>query len=80
MSNRSPAPAVATARGRVASLTRSRDDQDPDLVDARRDLAAANLADHVHKIIANAPPLTPEQRDTLVAAFYGFTGGVPDAR
>jgi hypothetical protein len=71
MSNRSPAPAVAKARGRVGSLTRSRTDQDPDLVDARRDLAAANIGEYVRKVVSNAPPLTAEQQDRIAALLGG---------
>ncbi|WOC12611.1 hypothetical protein [Gordonia sp. MP11Mi] len=49
-------------RARVASLSRSRAADDPELVGARRDLKAARLAEHVAKVVAAAPPLTYEQR------------------
>lgn len=54
-------------RARVASLTRSRAADDPDLVAARRDLKAARLADYVERVVAEAPPLTDEQRDRIAA-------------
>lgn len=34
---------------------------------ARGELAAAKIADYVEKIIAEAPPLTDEQRDRIAA-------------
>jgi phosphoserine phosphatase len=32
---------------------------------ARRDLAAAKLEDYVARVVSEAPPLTPEQRDRI---------------
>jgi hypothetical protein len=52
-------------RARVASLTRSRSADDPDLLDARRALAAARLADYITRTVAAAPPLTDAQRSQL---------------
>jgi hypothetical protein len=37
------------------------------VVEARRDYAAAKLAEHIKKIIDQAPPLTDEQRARLAA-------------
>ncbi|MFF5862646.1 hypothetical protein [Micrococcus luteus] len=54
-------------RGRVASLSRSRPATDPDLINARRDLAAAKLDAYVKKVVAEAPPLTNAQRDRIAA-------------
>lgn len=46
---------------------------DPEKV--RRDLvakrAAAKLADHIRKVVAEAPPLTAEQRDRIAALLRG---------
>ncbi|MES2093833.1 MAG: hypothetical protein V4531_08495 [Actinomycetota bacterium] len=42
---------------------------------ARANLKAELYADHVRKLVAAAPPLTSEQRDTIMAAFAGFTTG-----
>lgn len=62
-------------RARVASLTRSRTPDDPDLVQARRDLAAARqaarVADAVRVLVATAPPLTETQRAELAALLRG---------
>jgi hypothetical protein len=59
-----PSPQVAAIRGRIAGLSR-RSPDDPELVDARRDLAAERLAEHIRKTVDGAPPLTAEQRDRL---------------
>ncbi|GAA3680820.1 hypothetical protein GCM10022376_20030 [Yimella lutea] len=60
-----------TERARVASLSRSRPADDPDLAAARRNLRAEKLAEHIAKVVAQAPPLTPEQRDRLVVLLRG---------
>lgn len=65
MPNRTPPAPVASARGRVASLSRSRSVDDPALVDARRELRAARLEEHIRRVVAEAPPFTPEQRARL---------------
>jgi hypothetical protein len=54
-------------RARLASLTRSRSADDPDLIDARRRLKALRLEEHVARVVAEAPPLTAEQRDRIAA-------------
>ena len=54
-------------RARVASLTRSRTPEDPDLIDARRNLRAARLEDHVEKTLAAFPPLSASQRARIAA-------------
>lgn len=50
---------------RVGGLSRDRDADDPELVDAKRDLKAARLADHIKRTVDAAPPLTDEQRARL---------------
>lgn len=64
-------PAFLHHRGRVAALTRSRRPNDPDLVAARRDLAAERLAAHITRIVNEAPPLTDAQRDRLAVLLRG---------
>jgi hypothetical protein len=58
-------------RAEYASLTRSRRPDDPELLEARRNLRAAKLADHIVKVVAEAPPLTQEQRDRLAVLLRG---------
>lgn len=60
-------------RARVASLSRSRTPDDPDLIDARRNLRAARLADYIERTVNEAPPLTDEQRDRLASLLRGGT-------
>lgn len=52
-------------RAKVAALSRDRSPDDPQLLAARRDLAAANVERYVARVVAEAPPLTPEQRDRI---------------
>lgn len=62
-------------RARVASLSRSRAADDPELLDARRSLRAERLAGYIAAKLAEAPPLTPEQIDRLACLLR--TQGVP---
>lgn len=66
-------------RARVASLSRSRTPDDPELLDARRGLKAARLAARIHlelglvddadrwaeHIVSSLPPLTPAEAVAL---------------
>lgn len=58
-------------RARVAALSRDRQPDDPDLIDARRDLRAQRLADYIKRVVDTAPPLTPAQRDRLALLLRG---------
>lgn len=64
-------------RARVASLTRSRPADDPDLIAARQSLKAARLEDYIRRTVDAAPPLTPEQREKLALLLHG--GGLNGA-
>lgn len=52
-------------RATVASLSRTREPNDPDLVAARRNLKAARLEDYVSRVVAEAPALSPAQLDRI---------------
>lgn len=55
-------------RQRRASIAaRARHAPDDPQTDARRDLRAANLEQHVRRIVDQAPPLTDEQRNKIAA-------------
>ncbi|SKA86972.1 hypothetical protein SAMN06295879_1014 [Agreia bicolorata] len=56
-----------TERAKVASLSRSRNSDDPDLVAARTNLRVARIEDYIERVVNAAPPLTPEQRDRIAA-------------
>lgn len=58
-------------RARVASLSRSRAADDPDLIEARRNLKAERLADHIARTVAEWPRLTPAQLDRLAILLRG---------
>jgi hypothetical protein len=61
---------IAHHKSRVAALTRAvrngeRSAKDPELDDARRALAAANIEAYIERTLAAAPPLTEAQRVAL---------------
>lgn len=60
-------PSVAHERARVASLSRDRKPDDPELVQAKQNLAALTLTQHVERVLAAAPPLTDEQAQRIAA-------------
>ena len=62
--------AAASALG-VAARTR-----DPEKITrARRDLAAANIESYISRVVAEAPPLTEDQRHRLAALLSPSKGG-----
>lgn len=65
--------AVAHERARLATLTRHRDADDPELIDAQRNLRAANLEEHIRRVVDAAPALSSEQRDRLAALLRPVT-------
>jgi hypothetical protein len=54
-------------RAKIAGLSRDRRADDPELLDARRNLRALKLEEHVARVVAEAPPLTDEQRERITA-------------
>jgi len=42
-----------------------------DVTDLQRQLKAERLAEHVAKVVSQAPPLTPAQRDRIAALLRG---------
>jgi hypothetical protein len=60
-------------RGRLARLSKDLPADDPQLVALRRDLAADRLAEHIEKVVSEAPPLTMEQRDRIAAILRSGT-------
>lgn len=63
--------AAAHQRAKLANLSRGRQPDDPEIIEARRNLRAEMLADHVANVVAQAPPLTAEQRDRIAAILRG---------
>ena len=64
-------------RARVASLSRDRAPNDPEILAERQAMQAERLAEHVARVVAQAPPLTPEQRDKIANLLRA--GGDPPA-
>jgi hypothetical protein len=62
---------VTKASSKLALTTRYRGATSPEATEARRDLAAVKITSYVEKVVATAPPLTPEQRDRVAAALGG---------
>jgi hypothetical protein len=58
-------------RARVAALSRDRKPTDPDLIAAKRDLRASRAEDYISRIVAEAPPLTEDQRSRIAALLQG---------
>lgn len=55
------------ARARLARASKKHSDPDPEVLAARQNLAAAKLQQYIESVVDKAPPLSPEQRSTLVA-------------
>lgn len=43
----------------------------PEVLHARRDLAAENIAAYVERVVSTAPPLTADQRSRIAALLRG---------
>lgn len=67
---------LGAARGRVAGLSRDRDEEDPEYVDARAELKAISLEEHIRRKVAEWPPLSEDQIARLAGIFR--TGGEPE--
>lgn len=72
------APTWTHYRARIAALSRDREPGDPELLNARRDLRAARAEQYIEKILAEAPPLTAEQRDRLAELLRPARQPAPD--
>lgn len=71
MVSEAPERPLIQRRNTVAALSRSRRPDDPELVAERRGLREAKLAKYIRDVVDEAPPLTDEQRDRLVALLRG---------
>jgi len=71
-------PLVRAASTRFAALTRHRPATDPQVAEAGRDLRAAQLEEHVRRVVDQMPPLSASQRNRLAVLLLG--GGSGDAR
>ena len=71
MARPSLSEAALSQRQRLNALQRFRQPDDPDIAEARRDLVALTLEDHVRQVVDTADPLTAEQRDRLATLLRG---------
>ena len=71
------------ARNRLNALQRYRAPDDPEVLDARRDLVAANVEQAAQRVADALPPLTPQQRARvgalLMPALAGLNAEANDA-
>lgn len=63
------ASSVLKARSQLGVASRS--GSETDIADARRDLAAAKIAQYIEKVVSTAPPLTSAQKSRLSALIGG---------
>ena len=61
--------AAAHHRARIGALSRSRRHDDPELIEAKRGLLEAQAVAYIARVLAEAPPLTDEQRIRLAELF-----------
>jgi hypothetical protein len=61
-------------RGRYAALTRSRPADDPELLEAQRCMREEALLAAIKRALKNAPPLTGQMRDRIIALFVDRQG------
>ena len=62
-------------RAKVASLSRIRPSDDPELIEARQNLKALKLEEYVRNVVDQAPPLRPDQADRIAALLRPAGGG-----
>lgn len=55
------------ARSKLANKVKYLGADHPDTLDARRELTAVTLEEHVRRVVDTFPPLTAEQRDRIAA-------------
>lgn len=58
-------------RAKVASLSRVRPSDDPELLEARQQLKFLKLQEHVANVVAQAPPLTDAQAASIAVLLSG---------
>ncbi|GAA5227248.1 hypothetical protein [Paeniglutamicibacter antarcticus] len=63
--------AVNHFKAKVGALSRSRADNDPDLIEARRNLKAARLTDQIRVALNTGPKLDAEQLKQLSTLLQG---------
>lgn len=62
-------------RAKVASWSRNRPADDPELIEARQNLKALKLEEYVQRVVDEAPPLRPDQADRIASLLRPAGGG-----
>lgn len=62
-------------RAKIASLSKTRPADDPDVLAHRQRLKAMRLEDHVRAVVASFPPITDEQAERVAALLWPRAGG-----
>lgn len=62
---------VASARAKVAALSRSRASDDSELVAAKRNLKANRVEEYVARVVDEAPKLSRDQLECIAALLRG---------
>ncbi len=70
----SPKVTMTSARARHNSLKRYRPDDDPEVLQARRELRAARAEDYIKQLVDSAPRLTEAQRSRLAVLLLSGGG------
>jgi hypothetical protein len=63
-----------SASQRLNALQRHRSADDPAVTEARRNLHAAKLEEHIRKVVDSAPALSADQRNRLALLLRGSGG------
>lgn len=66
-----PVTTPQAAKGRLAARSRYLPANDPQIAEARRDLAAAKIDAFVERALEKAPPLTDEQAERIAHRLRG---------
>lgn len=61
--------AWTNTRARIAGRLKA--DPTADVTELRRQLREERLTEHIQRVVAQVPPLTPEQRERLALLLYG---------
>lgn len=59
------------ARNNLGTVMRHHRDDEAAVTAARQQLAVAKITEYIERVVAEAPPLTPEMRDRLALLLRG---------
>jgi hypothetical protein len=62
---------VQSLKGRYAALHRDHKPGSPEILEAGAELAAAKIQQYIERVVAEAPPLTADQRSRIAALLGG---------